>query len=458
MRHFTPVEPQRRIIEHLSKVNDALVFVGMGIGKSASVLFQLNEMFLSGEAVGALIVAPLRVKNLTWPSEVRDWKQFSWMRIADLSTESGQRDFLQGRAHLYLVNYESLRHLISLVKRRKELPYDITIFDESTRAKNPSSKRINAYRNNVPRTLRNWLLTGTPMPNSHLDLFAQVRLCDGGERLGRNFLQFKKTHFCAPHIPLKPWVAKEGTAVFIEQKISDITITLKSSDWLDIPDTVYEDVEVHLTPELQEKYETLEEELVIELKKDKTINVASSAALITKLLQFTSGEMYDDEKQHHPIHDLKFDALAKIVKAEKQPVFVACMFKHEYSRMKQHFPESVFFNEAKTVQSQTQLMADWNAKKISILFAHPASIGHGLNLQFGSSILIFISLTYNREHYDQIIARFARRGQTEITKVYRLMVPGTVDDAVAEALANKAENEARLITALQMLESYRRAA
>jgi SNF2 family DNA or RNA helicase len=450
------VTPQVIICDHLRKHDDALVFVGMGVGKTAAVLHHLNELFLEGEAVAALVVAPLRVANLTWPAEVKDWPQYRWMRVANLRTEQGQRDFLYGRAHLYLINYESLHHLVNLVERRgNKLPYDVIVWDELTKAKNPSSKRINFYRRKVPRPARNIGLTGTPMPNSHIDLFAQVRLIDDGQRLGTNFTKFKQEFFCQPAYAFAPWKAKENTPQFIEQKIHDITVTLKSSDWLNIPDTVYEDVEVKFTPELQEKYETLEEELVIELRQDKTINVASAAALVTKLLQFTSGEMYDDEGQHHPIHSLKFEALRKIIKQEKQPVFVACQFRHEYVRMKEHFPESVFFNDAKSVEAQTKLMADWNAKKIPILFAHPASIGHGLNLQFGSSILVFLSLTYNREHYDQIIARFARRGQTEVTKVYRLMVPGTVDDAVAEALANKAENEARLISALQMLESYR---
>jgi hypothetical protein len=456
---FNPVEPQRIFIEHMAKHKDVLGFIGMGVGKTASCLAHLNELFLSGEATAALVIAPMRVANLTWPAEVRDWDQFRWMRVANLRTESGQRDFLNGRAHLYLINYESIHQLVSLVERRGgSLPYEVAIFDELTRAKNPSSKRINLFRRKVPRAERNIGLTGTPIPNSHLDLFAQVRLIDGGVRLGTNFHLFKKQFFMQPAYAFAPWKEKEGTSQHIEQKIHDITVTLKSSDWLDIPDTVYEDVEIKFPPDIQEKYDKLEKDLVIELKKDKTINVASSAALITKLLQFTSGEMYDDEGKHHPIHDLKFDALAKIIKAEKQPVFVACMFKHEYARMKEHFPGSVFFNDAKTIDAQTKLVNDWNAKKIPILFAHPASIGHGLNLQFGSSLLIFISLTYNREWYDQIIARFARRGQTAVTKVYRLMVPGTVDDAVAEALASKTKTEARLIAALQMLESYRRGA
>jgi SNF2 family DNA or RNA helicase len=456
MSERTLVTPQLIIRDHLRRNHDALLFCGMGLGKTAAVLHHLSEMFLNAEAMAALIIAPLRVANLTWPMECQDWPELRWMRIANLRTESGQRDFLNQKAHLYTCNYESLHLVTSLVERRKgKLPYDCIVWDELTKSKNPSSKRINHFRRKVQRPLRNYGLTGTPMPNSQLDLFAQVRLIDDGKRLGTNFLQFKREYFFAPSTMWAPWKPKADTPQKIEKAISDITCTLKSSDWLDIPDTIIEDVEIPLTPELQEKYETLEKELVIELRKDKVINVGSAAALVTKLQQFTSGEMYCDEGNHHPIHDLKFKALAKVIKEHKQPVFVVCAFKHEYVRMKEHFPQSVFFNDAKTPNAQMEMLKKWNAKQIPILFAHPASAGHGINLQYGSSIMVFISLTYNREYYDQTICRFARRGQTEITRVYRLLCPSTVDDAVAEALANKAENESRLIAALQMLEQMR---
>lgn len=457
------VEPQQIFVDHLRKEPNVMGFIGMGIGKTAAVLYYLNELFRDAASIGALVIAPLRVCNLTWPMECQQWSQFRWMRVANLRTESGQRAFLNGTANLYLINYESIALLVSLVARRRgTVPYDTVIFDESTKAKNPSSKRIKLYRTKVPRVERQISLTGTPMPNSWRDLFAQVRLVDGGQRLGTNYRQFLAEYFtCTTYGGFPKYEEKAGTQARLENKIADITVTLKSSDWLDIPDTVIEDVEIHFDAELKEKYKTLEKELVIELKKrtacepGKVINVGSAAALVTKLQQFTSGEMYCDEGKHHPIHSLKFEALAQIIKAEKQPVFVACMFKHEYARMKEHFPQSKFFNDAKTIKDQTELLKAWNLKEIPIMFAHPASIGHGLNMQFGSSILAFLSLTYNREHYDQIIARFARRGQTEVTKVYRLMVPGTVDDAVASALETKAKNEARLISALQMLESFR---
>lgn len=457
-------EPQQIFVDHLLSSNLALGFIGMGVGKTAACLSALNTLFSEGSAYGALIVAPLRVANLTWPMEVRGWDQFSWMRIANLRTEQGQRAFLNGKAHLYTINYEGLNTLVNLVelRRRKPLPFDVVIFDELTRAKNPGSKRINHYRRKVPRVERQWGLTGTPMPNSWQDLFAQVRLVDGGQRFGNNFLEFKRTYFFAPeqnqfsgYADKEPWRPKTSTLETLENKIADITVTLKSSDWLDIPDTHYEDVDINFTPELQKQYRTLESELVMQLTKEKVLNVANAAALVTKLLQFTSGHIYDEERGVHHVHHLKFDALKKIAKDEGQPLFVASIFKHEQDRIRHLFPQAKFFGDAKTVKAQETMLDDWNTGKIPMMVSHPASVGHGLNFQHGGSVIVWQTLTYSREYYEQMIARLARRGQKNVTKIYRLIAPGTVDDAVAEALANKAENEARLISALQMLESYR---
>jgi len=453
---FTPAEPQKLMIDHLREHKEALLFVGMGVGKSAAVLSHLSELFLSAEATAALIVAPNRVCTLTWPAEAKDWQQFQWMRVAHLRTDEGKRAFLNGSAHLYLLNYESLHVLVQLVELRKgKLPYEVVVFDESTRAKNPGSKRINHYRRKVPRAERHIALTGTPMPNSWLDLFAQVRLIDGGKRLGTNFEQFKREYFFAPAYQFAPWKEKASTPELLEKKISDITLTLKTSDWVNLPDTVFEDIEIKFSEELWGQYRTLEKELVIQLRKDKVMNVANAAALVTKLLQFTSGHMYDENREVHPIHNLKFDALRGLAKEEKQPLLVATIYQHEQDRIRQQFPEARFFADAKSVKDQEQLVKEWNSGKIHMLVAHPASVGHGLNLQYGSSVIVWLTLTYSRENYEQMIARLARRGQSKVIKVYRLMVPGTVDDAVAEALARKSDNEARLISALQMLESYR---
>lgn len=463
---FIPAEPQKIFLKHLQAHPKTMGFVGLGIGKTATVLQHISNLLLTADITAALVIAPLRVASLTWPNEAQDWDEFKWMRVVSLRTESGQRDFLNGRAHVYCLNYESLHLLVSLIQRRKGvLPYQLEVWDESTRAKNPSSKRVNHFRNYFKppfkRPDRRISLTGTPVPNSHLDLFAQVRLIDDGERLGQNFLTFKKTHYFAPFMPFQPWKPKAGTDKLIEEKIADLTVTLKSSDWLNLPDTIFEDIEVHFNDELKDKYETLEKELVLELRRDKTINVGSAAALVTKLLQFTSGHCYCEEKATHPIHRLKIEALKKLAAHEKSPLLVAYQYKHEAEWIKQEFPDARFFtdckrsSEAATIENEKKLIHEWNEGKIRMLVGHPASISHGLNLQYGCNAIVFTTLTYNREHYEQFIGRIVRRGQTQVTKVYRLMVPGTVDDAVAEALANKSANEARLISALQMLESYR---
>lgn len=461
VKPFTPVPAQQIMIDHLRQHLNVLGFVGVGVGKTAACLYHLNELFLNAEATSALVLAPLRVCNLTWPLEIKTWGNFKWMRCANLRTESGQRDFLQGRAHIYVLNYEAINTLVSLVERRGgTIPYDVVIFDELTKAKNPSSKRINLYRRKVPRATRQWGITGTPVPNSHLDLFAQVRLVDNGERLGNNFLQFKRDLFYSNGNPFAPWKEKKGTAKLIEEKLSDITVTLRSADWLDIPEPIFEDVEIEFTPELRERYELLEEELVIELHKDKVINVANAAALVTKLLQFTSGKMYDDEGDTHPIHNLKFDELKKIAKKEG-PLLVPYIFKHEAARIRQAFPQARFFSDCKrssaekTIKEELKLIDEWNTGSIPILAGHPQGTSHGLNLQYGSNAMVWTTLTYSREGFEQMVARLVRRGQKDPVKVYRLMVKGTVDEAVASALESKAENEARLISALQMLESYR---
>lgn len=453
---FTPAEPQQIMIDHLRKVSNALCFVGLGIGKTAAILYRLNEMFLSGESVAALVIAPLRVINLTWKNEIEAWSQFQWMKWANLRTEHGQRAFLNGRAHVYGINFESIPLLVNLVERRKgKLPYDVLVIDESTKAKNPSSKRINLLRRKVPRVERNWAATGTPVPNNNRELFAQARLVDGGERLGTNYAQFLRDYFHVTNYGGFPkYEEKHGTASKLEAKLSDITVTLKSSDWLNLPDQVVEDVEVHFTPELKEKYKTLEKELIIELRRDKTLNVGSAAALITKLLQFTSGEIYCDEGKHHPIHNLKFDALKTIV-GKESTLLVAYIFRHEEERLRQRFPEARFFSDAKNESQQQQLLKDWNSKKIKMLCAHPASVSHGLNLQHGGNAIAWITRTYSRELTEQFIARLWRRGQKDVVKVYYIHAPDTVDDAVAEALLAKASNEARLISALQILESMR---
>jgi len=232
-----------------------------------------------------------------------------------------------------------------------------------------------------------------------------------------------------------------------------VTLTLKSSDWLDLPDVVMEDVDVVMPPALVAQYKQFEADLITQIRGED-ITAVNSAALITKLLQFTSGAIYDEDKVAHHVHDLKINALRETAKRAGGPVLVAYAYQHEKERIRKAFPQAEFMSDAKSAKDQVALMARWNAGKVKMLVAHPASMSHGLNMQ-GQNRLIWFSLTYNRDFYEQMLGRLYRRGQDQVVYCYRLMVPGSVDWAVAEALRYKADEEGMLLAALQNLAAFR---
>lgn len=452
--NFVPEPPQKLMIDKIIKQDTVFALVGMGIGKTASVLSAFCQLQRDLEVNSMLVIAPMRVCNLTWPMEVQQWDQFKHLKVANLRTPLGRRAFIGGMADIYLINYESIHTLVKLVEKRGDtLPYQMIVYDESTKAKNPASKRINLLRKSLLSPPRRIALTGTPAPNSLLDLFAQVRLLDDGRRLGRSFDHFKRTYFAATDYQQYNWEPIPGAAERIDERIADITLTLRTSDWVkDLPDCYVNDVEVKLPPAVMAQYEEFKKELILELRKEVQITAANAAVLVRKLLQFTSGAIYDGEKKAHEVHDYKTEALAKLIKETKGPVLVLCDFKHEQDRIRRKFPQARFFADARTPTLQMQLITQWNRREIPILVGHPMSMGHGLNLQQGSKTMVWVSLTYSRESYEQTIARLHRRGQKEVVTVHRLMVPGTVDDVVAEVLEEKRNTEQRLLTALMLLE------
>lgn len=451
---YIPEPPQVLFINKILSQDIVFALIGMGIGKSSSVLAAFTQMQKEGRVQSMLVIAPVRVCNLTWPMEVQQWDQFNHLKVANLRTPLGRRAFVAGTADIFVVNYESIPLLIKLVEKRGgEIPYQMIVYDESTKAKNPGSKRISLLRRNVPAPKHRIALTGTPAPNSLLDLFGQVRLLDDGERLGRSFEHFKHTYFNAVDYHQYDWQPVEGAQERIDARISDITITLRTSDWIkDLPDCHIRDEEIKLPPEVMVQYEDFKRELILELRKEVQITAANAATLVMKLLQFTSGTIYDADRKVHEVHDYKINALAKIAKETKGPLLVLCAFQHEQARIRKRFPQARFFADAKTPAMQMQLITQWNRREIPMLVGHPLSMGHGLNLQKGSQTMVWMSLTYSRESYEQTIARLHRRGQKEVVIVHRLMVPGTVDDVVAEVLEEKKNTEQRLLTALMLLE------
>lgn len=447
MTRFRPMPQQRLIHQHLLDNPVAAIFGDMGIGKTAATLWAISDLIIDGTIKAALIVSPLRVCTLTWPNEVEKFFDFAWLRVANLRDWEGKQAWHFGTAHIYLLNYDMLPSFASQtwgLKGRKSLPVDMVVWDELTRAKNPSSKRIKAllpWRGHFKRHVG---LTGTPAPNSYLDLQPQIRLLDGGERLGTSYGQFQNRYYDSDYMGYKWTIKGEWVKEAIEQKISDITLTLRREDWIDLPPVTLVDETVHLTRDLTKDYKELEKELLLEIQ-DTEIAAPTAAVLVQKLLQFTSGQVYDADRRVVVLHDLKIQRLREIAAKADSPLLVATQFIHECERILAEVKGAEPFDEKR--------MDDWNNKKIKMWVADPRSIGHGLNLQHGSNNVVWFSLTYSRELYDQFNARVIRTGQTKPTTIWRIVCPHTVDDAVAEALRVKGDTQSGLLQALTNLQT-----
>jgi SNF2 family DNA or RNA helicase len=471
---FTPFKHQELGITHLIKNDEGGLFAGMGLGKTAMTLAALAHHIANGDCKGALIVAPLRVSLFTWLEEVAQWDNFKWMKIVSLRTEEGLAAWERGDACIYTINYESLfipKYGVKSGKRVQvgdsgilaklmggDIPVDTVVWDELSKAKNHKSKRIKEFAKYRDKFKRHWGLTGTPAPAGYKDLFAQINLLDGGKRFGEFITHFLERYFqpvnsYAPRNQWK-WEVAPGSAGLIEDKIKDMILTLRSADWLDIPPTEFIDIPVALPPKVRTIYKRLEKELIIRLK-DTKVKALNQAVLVGKLQQVLGGAVYahsldtiiatEETKVVTEIHDAKITALRELWESEgKQPMIVATKFIHERKRILAAIPEAVEFS--------SDCLNDWNAGKIPLLIAHPASMSHGLNMQHGGSRAVWFTLTHDPQEYEQLNARVARTGQKETTKVFHLMVPGTIDDAVLAALESKGAVQSGLLKTLDNIQ------
>lgn len=425
------VEMRDFLLDH----DRAAVFVSPGLGKTASVLSAIKLLIAEGACKAALIVAPLRVATYTWPNEIEKWEDFKCFKV-----ESLRGSVPSGEADIYIINYEQLQKLTTLDF------CDLVVFDELTKAKNPKSERIKHIRPML-RNHRRWGLTGTPRPNSLLELFGQIRLLDDGVRLGKSYDQFKRTYFYPTDYMEYNWLPKLDAEKIIYERISDLQITQRASDLLQIPDTVVEDVEVNLPENGREIYDKLERELLVYLSENKEIVAQNAAVLVNKLLQVAGGAAYDEDRGINTIHDAKIKALQKIV-SNKERFIIGANFIHERKRICKALPEAV---DSTTVKGNIEEL--WNTGKIKYLVADPRSLGHGLNLQVGGSNIIWFSPTWSRELYDQFNARVARKGQTQVTTIYRIIATNTIDEIVIETLRERGDSQNAM---LNILKTYKK--
>ena len=404
------------------------VFAAMGLRKTSSTLLAMQDLMADGACRRALVVAPLRVARLTWPNEIRKWDCFRGME-----------------RNIKVINYESL-HKVGDLRGT-----DLVVFDELTKAKNPTSKRINALRPLLRPDMRRWGLTGTPRPNSLLELFAQIRLLDDGQRLGRSYSQFQQTWFTSDYMGYN-WTPREGAKEAIYEKIRDLTITLRAEDYSDVADTVVEDIEVALPESARGVYNELEKELLAYIEKREVVAV-NAAVLVNKLLQVCGGAIYDAERSVLPVHNAKLKALEKLTHGlGRERAIIFCNFIHERERICKAIPGAI-----DAAKFAGDIEDAWNSGRIDFLVADPRSMGHGLNLQGGGRTVIWFSPTHSRELYDQANARVARSGQKEVPQVFRLICPGTVDDAVVETLRERGDAQNEMLSILSNLKQLRAA-
>jgi len=395
------------------------VFAGMGLSKTASTLWAMNDLMADGACRKALVVAPLRVSKITWPNEIKKWDQFRGME-----------------RNIRFINYESLHKLTDLSG------YDLVVFDELTKAKSPSSKRINGLRPLLHPGMRRWGLTGTPRPNSLLELFAQVRLLDDGKRLGKSFSMFQQTWFTSDYMGYK-WTPREGAENAIYERIRDLVITLRTSDYSDVPDTEVEDIEIALPEAARGIYAELEKDLLA-IIRDSEVVAVNSAVLVNKLLQVCGGAIYDAERSVLAIHDTKLRALEDCLKKLKgERALIFCNYIHERDRICATIPGAVDASKFKG-----DIEDAWNSGRIQNLVADPRSMGHGLNLQEGGRNTVWYSHTHSRELYDQANARVARTGQKNVPRIYRLITTGTIEEAVIETLRERGDAQGEMMALL----------
>lgn len=392
-----------------------------------------------------LVIAPLRVADDTWARESQKWDHLKHLRISKILGSRPQREkALKSEADLYVINRENVEWLVSVTG--KDWPFDTVVIDELSSFKSSNSKRFRALRRVRPLMKRVIGLTGTPAPNSLMDLWAQMYLIDQGARLGKTLTGYRERYFTPGakngHIVYE-WKEKKEAEEQIYKAISDVAVSMKAVDWLDMPERIDRIVPLQMSEKSKVQYKQLEKDLLLPFAGGDVV-ATTAAALSNKLLQLANGAVYDEDREVRLIHDAKLDALEDIIEAANgHPVLVFYSYKHDLDRIKQRFKQT------RELGKGTQDIADWNAGKIPLLAVHPKSAGHGLNLQDGGNVIVWFGLTWSLEEYQQANARLYRQGQTRSVIVHHLVAEGTIDQDVMEALEGKAVGQEALLAAVK---------
>lgn len=395
-----------------------------------------------------LVIAPLRVAENTWSAEIEKWDHLKNLKLSKvLGTPKQRADALKAKADIYIINRENVVWLIDYLGNNWR--FKTIVIDELSSFKNPRAKRFKALRKLSLVFERVIGLTGTPAPRSLMDLWSQIYLMDQGKRLGKTFTTFQRSYFTPGRrngYVVYDWKINPGAEEEIHEKISDICMSLTAKDWLDLPERVEVTREVILTPKVMKNYRTFERDNLLQLLESEDPLVANNAgALTNKLTQYTNGAVYNEDKTYQEIHSQKLEALEELIEeANGQPVMVFYNFKHDLERIQKHLKgyEPRILKTSKDIE-------DWNKKDIQVLLAHPASMGHGLNLQDGGHIIIWFGLTWDLELYQQANARLHRLGQDKAVLIHHIVAKKTVDEDIMKRLKNKDLTQQDLIEAVK---------
>lgn len=442
---FIPHDYQRYAAEFIITHPISALLLDMGLGKTSITLTAINDLlFDSFEVHKVLVVAPLRVARDTWSAEIEKWEHLKNLRYSVVIGTAQERiSALSTPADIYIINRENIQWLVE----ESGLPFDfdMAVIDELSSFKNHQSKRFRAFMKSRPKLKRIVGLTGTPAGNGLMDLFAEFKLLDMGERLGRLIGQYRNTYFQPDKrngmviYSYKPLPNAERQ---IYDKISDITISMKAADHLKMPKLISAEYTVRISEKEKEKYDRLKKDLILSTE-DNEVTAANAASLSNKLSQMANGAVYSDDESVIQIHDRKLDALEDIIESMNgKPLLVAYWFKHDLERIRKRF-------EIREIKSSEDI-SDWNSGIIPVALIHPASAGHGLNLQNGGSTLVWFGLTWSLELYQQTNARQWRQGQTADTVVIQhIIAKGTIDEQIMKVLKTKDTTQAALITAVK---------
>lgn len=437
---FKPHAYQQHCIDRIIQTKKLGLFLDMGLGKTVTTLTAIRELKYNRFLVRkVLVIAPKKVAEGTWTREKDKWEHTKILRVSPVLGGQAKRiRALNTPADIYIVNRENVCWLVDYY--RNSWPFDMVVVDESSSFKSHTAKRFKALASMGGHIDRLVELTGTPSPNGLDDLWAQVFLLDGGERLGKRYTQFRERYFQPDKRGADGMVysyeAKPGSEQSILERISDICISMKAEDYLQLPDIVYHEVPVVLDAKAEKAYRELERKMVLELPEDEDeISVTSAAALSGKLLQLANGAVYDEDHQVHEVHGSKVEAFMELIESLRgKPVLVFYNFQHDKSRLLTALKKTgLRIRELKKPQDED----DWNAGQIDVLLAHPASAAYGLNLQQGGNHVVWFGLTWNYEQYTQANKRLHRQGQTEKVIIHHLVCRGTRDEDVMQALGMK---------------------